>query len=91
MFSEHSDDSPATAQRKYDWREAKFVEQIWRAHGFDTMMVKSLVNSWVNPTRRLLDDDYKPVLIMLHLLRMATGTFQYLQAPSSFHSLNLLI
>lgn len=25
-------------------------------------MVESLINSWVNPTRRLLDHDYRPIL-----------------------------
>lgn len=63
MPSEHSDDSLATVQWKKDWRVAKFAKQIWREHGFDTTMDKSLINSWVNPTQRLLDDDYKPYLM----------------------------
>ena len=62
MSSEHSNDSPATAQRKRDWRAPKFAELIWRARGFDTMMDEYLVNCWVNPSHRLLDDDYRPIL-----------------------------
>ena len=62
MSSEHSDDSLATGQRKCNWRASKVAEQIWKAHGFDTMMDESLVNSWVNLTRRLSDDDYRTFL-----------------------------
>ena len=43
-------------------RAAKFAKQIWRAYGFDTTMDESLINSWVISTRRLLDDDYRPIL-----------------------------
>lgn len=31
-------------------------------HGFDTSMDDTLIKYWVNPTRRLLDDDYRPIL-----------------------------
>lgn len=62
MSSEHSYDSPATKQRKADWKAAKFAEMIWRERGFDTTMDETVINSWVNPTRRILDADYTPVL-----------------------------
>ena len=60
MSSLSSNDSPTTAQRKRDWKAAKLVEEVWRLCGFDTIMDESLINSWVNPHRRLLDDDYIP-------------------------------
>ena len=62
MSSASSTDSPATAQRKHDWKAAKLAELIWRECGFDTMIDESLINSWVNPLRRLLDEDYTPHL-----------------------------
>lgn len=62
MSSEHSTDSPPIIQWKKDWRATKFNEQIWREHEFDTTMDESLINSWVNHMRRLLDDDYKPYM-----------------------------
>lgn len=58
MSSDYTDDSPATAQQKCDWRVAKFKDETWKEQGFDTMLNETLVNSWVNPTRRLLDADY---------------------------------
>lgn len=58
----HSSNSLATRQKKREWRDAKFAEQIWREHGFVTTMDESLVHSWVNPTCMILDDDYKPIL-----------------------------
>ena len=62
MSTERSPASPATAQRKQDWKPAKLSELIWRECGFDTMIDESLINSWVNPHRRLLDEDYTPHL-----------------------------
>lgn len=62
MSSEHTNDSPATWQRKTDWRATKFAEKIWKEHGFDTTMDETLINSLFNPTRRLLEDDYRPIL-----------------------------
>lgn len=53
---------PTIAQKKQDWRAVKFVDEIWRAQGFDTTFDESLINLWVNPTRRLLDSDYILVL-----------------------------
>lgn len=35
---------------------------IWREHGLDTTMDETHINSWVNPTRRLLNEDYMSVL-----------------------------
>ena len=62
MSSDHTDDSPATAQKKQDWRAAKFVNEIWREQGFDTTFNGTLINSWVNPTHRLIYANYVPVL-----------------------------
>ena len=62
MSSDHSNDSTATKQKKADWRSAKFAEMIWRENGVDITMDESLINSWVNPHKRLQDDDYKPNL-----------------------------
>ncbi|CAI9271644.1 unnamed protein product [Lactuca saligna] len=60
--SDHSDDSLATTQRKRDWRVAKFADEIWKEQGFNTSFDETLINSWVNPTSRLLDVDYIPHL-----------------------------
>lgn len=62
MSSEHSNDSPTTKRKKADWKAAKFVELILRENRFDITMDESLVNSGINPHRRLLDDDYKTYL-----------------------------
>lgn len=59
VSSEHSNDSPATRQRKKDWKAANFAELIWREHGFDKTIDETLINSWINPMQRLLDDEYK--------------------------------
>lgn len=39
------------------------VEYIYQTLGLDIQMYEALVNSWVNPTRRLLDKDYIPYLM----------------------------
>ena len=62
MSSDHSDDYSTTAQKKRDWRAAKFADEIWKEQGFDTTFDETLINSWENPTRRLLDADYVPHL-----------------------------
>lgn len=62
MLSDHTDDYPATAQKKQDRRAAKFADEIWRAQGFDTTFDETLIKSWVKPTLRLLDSDYIPIL-----------------------------
>ena len=62
MSSPSPTDSPTTAQKKRDWRSAKLAEEIWRLSGFDTVIDETLINSWVNPHRRLQDEDYIPHL-----------------------------
>lgn len=62
MSPKHSTDSPVTHHRKKHWTVEKFAKMIWREHGFDTMMDETLINLWVNPTRRFLDEDYRLVL-----------------------------
>lgn len=57
MSSDQSNDSLETTQRKRDLRAAKFADEIWKEQGFDTSFDETLINSWVNPTRRLLDED----------------------------------
>lgn len=63
MSSYQTYDSPITTQKKDDWRAAKKVDYICQTQGFDIRMDKTLVHSWVNPTRRLLDSDYVPHLM----------------------------
>ena len=62
MSSDYTSDSPDIIQRKRNWRAVKFAEQIWKEHGFDTTLDETLISSWVNPIRRLLNDDYRPIL-----------------------------
>lgn len=59
MSSDHTNDSHATKQRKANWRATKLAEQIWRDNGFHTTMNETIINSWINPTRRLLDEEYQ--------------------------------
>ena len=78
MSSASSIDSPAIAQRKHDWKAAKLAELIWRECGFDTMIDESLINSWVNLHRRLLDEDYTS-----HLTYVEPPTDGYWDIPIS--------
>ena len=78
MSSLSSIDSPTTAQRKKDWRAAKLGEEIWRLCGFDTVMDETLIKSWVNPHRGLLDEDYVP-----HLTYVEPPTDGYWDIPIS--------
>lgn len=45
MSSDHSNDSPATTQKKRDWRASKFADENWKELGFDTTFDETLINS----------------------------------------------
>ncbi|CAI9274833.1 unnamed protein product [Lactuca saligna] len=62
ISSEHSNNSPATRKKKRDWRVAKLVYKILHAQGVDTTFDETLIISWINPCRRLQDEDYVPHL-----------------------------
>ena len=78
MSSPSSNDSPATTQRKNDWKADKLAEEVWRLCAFDTIMDESLIISWINPHRRLLDDDYTP-----HLTYAEPLSYGYWDVPIS--------
>lgn len=86
MSFDHSDDSPITTQRKKDWRPAKFADEIWKEQGFDTSFDETLINSWVNPTRRLLDAYYVP-----HLTYAQPPSDGYCDIPISPNSKYFLV
>lgn len=43
ISSDHSTDSPATRQRKNDWRAATLADEIWQALEVDTTFDESLI------------------------------------------------
>lgn len=84
--SNHSDDSPTTTQRKRVWRVTNFVDEIWKEKGFETSYDETLINSWVNPTRGILDADYVP-----HITYAQPPSHGYWDIPISSNSKYFLV
>lgn len=62
MSNDNSYNSPKTRQKKADWRAAKIVEYIYQTHGFDLRMDESIINSWFNLIRKIMDSNHVPRL-----------------------------
>lgn len=91
MSDDNSNDATVTRKRKVDWRTTKFSEDICKAQRFDTKIIETLIQTWLNPFRTLVDKDYVP-----HLTYSEPQTDIYWDIPLSpmlisFKSLRNLI
>lgn len=78
MSSDKSNESPTASQRKANWRATDLAEEVWNALGFNIQMDESMIRSWVNPFRKLVDKDY-----VRHLTYVAPQSDMFWDIPLS--------